>query len=429
MRARVPFVLGGAAVLAIAGCTSLGGSRDDALGMVHAGDGTPDATAPCTTGTVCGGACVDLRNDDANCGACGTKCGAGTACKAGQCVLTCGAKLTACGGACVDVQSDDANCGGCGNPCGAGTACVGGQCATLCGSATNTAIVLCGGVCTDTSYDPNNCGGCGKKCNGANATNTTCGGGQCGVICAAGFADCNGDPSDGCEENLTTSTANCGGCGQACTVGACSAGQCPPDPEWASGPASPDSPDAAAYVVEHGGALFDVDGGVIDAALSTIADASIDAGANGQDVDASACVVDGGGALTVNTSACDEAGTCDDVVFDQSTGLLWQRFSSATSNSLAEAQCYCATLQIAGLTGWRLPTRLELLSLVDFARANPATHPGAFPTPTSGNFLTSSVSKPVDPAPYSYEIDFGTGQLQEWGAGGGGGQQSIRCVR
>ena len=35
--------------------------------------------------------------------------------------------------------------------------------------------------------------------------------------CATGFADCDGDPANGCEVDASTSTAHCGGCGRACS--------------------------------------------------------------------------------------------------------------------------------------------------------------------------------------------------------------------
>lgn len=55
--------------------------------------------------------------------------------------------------------------------------------------------------------------------------------GQCtGGECPEGFADCNGDPVDGCEVQLGT-TSDCGGCGDACSGAAnatasCMAGSC-----------------------------------------------------------------------------------------------------------------------------------------------------------------------------------------------------------
>ncbi len=49
------------------------------------------------------------------------------------------------------------------------------------------------------------------------------------VDCEPGWADCNGDPSDGCETDLSTSNANCGACGATCPEGyTCEAGSCVP---------------------------------------------------------------------------------------------------------------------------------------------------------------------------------------------------------
>jgi hypothetical protein len=51
--------------------------------------------------------------------------------------------------------------------------------------------------------------------------------------CAAGFADCDGDPQNGCEVETDTDELHCGGCGVAChadgprvTAAACVAGAC-----------------------------------------------------------------------------------------------------------------------------------------------------------------------------------------------------------
>jgi hypothetical protein len=59
----------------------------------------------------------------------------------------------------------------------------------------------------------------------------TCVLGACGSICAAGFADCDGDSTNGCEVDTRSSDAHCGRCGNACaTMGAmgarCAAGAC-----------------------------------------------------------------------------------------------------------------------------------------------------------------------------------------------------------
>ncbi|MFZ2804191.1 MAG: hypothetical protein WA001_03135 [Patescibacteria group bacterium] len=80
----------------------------------------------------------------------------------------------------------------------------------------------------DIKTDAGHCGSCGKACNLANTTQS-CVNGACAVgTCATGFKDCNTDPSDGCEVNVTNTKAHCGSCGHACTNAhdACTASAC-----------------------------------------------------------------------------------------------------------------------------------------------------------------------------------------------------------
>ena len=63
--------------------------------------------------------------------------------------------------------------------------------------------------------DVNNCGSCGHVCSNNNGT-PTCLAGVCAITCAAGFYDCNGLVSDGCEANLANDPQHCGGCSTVC---------------------------------------------------------------------------------------------------------------------------------------------------------------------------------------------------------------------
>ena len=86
------------------------------------------------------------------------------------------------------------------------------------------------GCDTDIDNSLDACGGCGKACNFTNAS-AVCEQGVCKLQeCAPGFDDCNGDPSDGCEVNLTSDPFNCNGCGIRCEAAhassACSGGAC-----------------------------------------------------------------------------------------------------------------------------------------------------------------------------------------------------------
>jgi hypothetical protein len=87
-----------------------------------------------------------------------------------------------------------------------------------------------------------------------------------------------------------------------------------------------------------------------------------------------------------------------DVVLDHVTGLMWQRTASppAEEYSFDAAVAYCADLELLGHCDWRLPTRIEAASLVDFTRKAPATEQSlfsGFPEAQDGygwTFFTSS---------------------------------------
>jgi hypothetical protein len=246
--------------------------------------------ASCETGWAdCDGAAadgceVDLNAESANCGACGRRCEAGTACSAGSCASVCTGGATFCIDRCARVESDVQHCGACGRRCDGGAnaapSCVGGACGLTCdagygdcnGAAgdgceanlretiahcgacgarcarTNASVTCAGGGCVlgacspgygncngsegdgceaDLNASTAHCGGCGRTCALPFAT-ATCAGGACAIVaCAAGFADCDGTPATGCETNLAASNANCGACGRSCGPGtACSSGTC-----------------------------------------------------------------------------------------------------------------------------------------------------------------------------------------------------------
>src|SRR5438132_12579089 len=60
------------------------------------------------------------------------------------------------------------------------------------------------------------CASCGNMCKLAHTT-PQCVMSICKIgMCDAGFADCDVDDKTGCEIDTTTDAANCGGCGKAC---------------------------------------------------------------------------------------------------------------------------------------------------------------------------------------------------------------------
>ncbi|MDO9017600.1 MAG: hypothetical protein Q7V43_11865 [Myxococcales bacterium] len=208
------------------------------LSMCAAGRGDCDRSAA-------NGCEVDLSTTAAHCGTCGAVCdlpNATASCAGGRCaVASCAAGFADCNGnpadGCeVNVRADAAHCGGCGMRCApanAAGACVAGACtiAACTGGAADCDGAAGNGCEVNLASDVNHCGACPSRCALANAT-AACASGRCLVAsCAAGFADCNANPSDGCEVNLNTTPGSCGACGRACALAnasgnGCAGGQC-----------------------------------------------------------------------------------------------------------------------------------------------------------------------------------------------------------
>lgn len=74
-------------------------------------------------------------------------------------------------------------------------------------------------LCIETDNDPQNCGDCNNVCELTNVAVAGCQNSKCTVeLCEANTADCNYDPSDGCEVNYKESISNCGYCGNNCVI-------------------------------------------------------------------------------------------------------------------------------------------------------------------------------------------------------------------
>lgn len=223
----------------------------------HRCDQSMNATAACSAGTCVVAACnagfsdcngvaedgceVNLSDDPAHCGACGSVCaplnGTGT-CSAGTCqLIQCLPGYADCDGlvqsGCETALSSDAeNCGSCANTCAVindTPLCVAGTCevgACASGFADCNGLVADGCETTLTS-DVHHCGACGNECSTAPNATATCVSGSCGQSCAPGYADCDGDPANGCERDVA---GNCGVCGTQCALpharGECVDGTC-----------------------------------------------------------------------------------------------------------------------------------------------------------------------------------------------------------
>ncbi|EDZ62237.1 hypothetical protein SMGD1_0612 [Sulfurimonas gotlandica GD1] len=97
-----------------------------------------------------------------------------------------------------------------------------------------------------------------------------------------------------------------------------------------------------------------------------------------------------------------------EVVKDITTGLMWQDDSRAKSvkKDWNDAKEYCQNLSHGGYNDWYLPTIIELESIADYSKVNPAIKEG-FKNVTSSNYWSSSVNVPV--SEYAWYVYFDNG--------------------
>ncbi len=112
-------------------------------------------------------------------------------------------------------------------------------------------------------------------------------------------------------------------------------------------------------------------------------------------------------------------------VTDSTTGLMWQDNSDtkAVKKDWKGAIDYCKNLSFAGFSDWRLPLRLELLSIADKTKYNPAIKEG-FQNVVSGMYWSSSSY--VDGSNYAWSVYFYDGFDY---SSNEGNNYSVRCVR
>jgi hypothetical protein len=106
-------------------------------------------------------------------------------------------------------------------------------------------------------------------------------------------------------------------------------------------------------------------------------------------------------------------------VLDSVTGLMWEDTASAVVQWGA-AEAYCTSLGV----GWRLPSRLELLSILDYGRTEPATDPHFFFSSGVGDFCASKSLTPDGAGVWGFDFSQGAGSLVDRTAA----TVRVRCV-
>lgn len=248
------------------------------------------------------------------------------------------------------------------NACAAGSVCEAGEC--VC-----TEANMCGGKCVDLASDVAHCGGCGREC-------------MPGSICDDGTCICTGVICNNACVDLDNDANNCGGCGKRCgTLGECVDGGCETiDREWARWRAS--------------GQRFE----------------SVDIWEDG-----------------VNTGRYD--------LRDVDTNLTWERdveFAAEANLPWEQAHQRCELFRgQRALVGepvsrrWRLPTRIELLSIVDYSKHGPAIN-DAFSGEHRNKAHFWSSTKNEDDESRTWAVDFTDGRAMSQPRTG---KYLVRCVK
>jgi hypothetical protein len=133
--------------------------------------------------------------------------------------------------------------------------------------------------------------------------------------------------------------------------------------------------------------------------------------------------------------------TCDEqTAKDPAAALTWQRVLPVTYDGCPgryspesgvpgdactweQAKAYCSGLGLAS-GGWRLPTREELLSIVDMTRADPSINLAAFPNTPSQGFWSDSTY--AGSSEVVWRVYFGDGNSITVDADN---THRVRCVR
>ena len=116
----------------------------------------------------------------------------------------------------------------------------------------------------------------------------------------------------------------------------------------------------------------------------------------------------------------------DGTVTDNTLRLMWSKETNSSRNVNHEkATQICAELALAGHTDWRLPTREELLSIVDLTKHDPAVDKERFPDTQSAPYWTSTLCAWA--SSYAWIVNFYYGYASYYHRGDG--YALVRAVR
>ncbi len=103
-------------------------------------------------------------------------------------------------------------------------------------------------------------------------------------------------------------------------------------------------------------------------------------------------------------------------ITDNTTQLVWRSTVEPVGNNvpLADARKACGDLSARERAGWRLPKRIELVTLLDYGHAPPFIDRSKFADFPRARVWTSSEVRPIDNAlPKFWIVNFDTGEVAQ----------------
>jgi len=132
------------------------------------------------------------------------------------------------------------------------------------------------------------------------------------------------------------------------------------------------------------------------------------------------------GEFTINPMSFTDNG--NGTVTDNVTGLMWQQSDDDTERNWDEAGSYCQSLALAGHSDWRLPSRRELMSIVNYKTYFPAIDsvkfPGTNASVYSGYYWSSTSFAPLSSS--AWHVGFYHGNVNLYDKTH---SRYVRCVR
>ena len=96
---------------------------------------------------------------------------------------------------------------------------------------------------------------------------------------------------------------------------------------------------------------------------------------------------------------------------DNETGLVWEKTPETTEMSWTDARAACADKDVGGRKGWRLPSIMELASLVDPSKSTGPTLPPGHPFTNVQIDVYWSATMSADNPKSAWLVFFDTGKV------------------